>query len=87
MMIAARTHEEIVMQKRGPRATLADKHGYKGVEYGTQQVSPNEWKWTIYPKVGSGIPAKRGKVSGTREEAKAACKAAIEQAFHKRALR
>ena len=64
-------------------------YGYKGVEYGVQPAGPNEWKWTIYPKIGSGsgIPAKHGKVSGTREEANAACKSAIERAFQKRALR
>ena len=75
------------MPRREERGTLADRQGYKGVEYGVQQVGPDEWKWTIYPKVGSDIAAKRGKVRGTLEEAAAACKAAIEQAFRKRALR
>ena len=75
------------MQKRGQPERLADKHGYKGVEYSLQQVGPREWRWTIRPKIGSGISAKRGKMSGTREEAAAACKAAIEQAFQKRARR
>jgi hypothetical protein len=70
------------------RKMLAEKHGHKGVEYGIREVgNPTEWKWTIYPKIGSGIAAKHGRVTGTREEAAAACKAAIEQAFHKRALR
>jgi hypothetical protein len=67
--------------------TPAEKYGYKGVEYGVQPAGPNEWKWTIYPKIGSGIPGKLGKASGTREEAVVACKAAIELAFQKRALR
>ena len=67
---------------------IVEKHGCnKGVEYSVQQFSPNEWKWTIYPKIGSGIPAKHGKLNGTAEEADAACRAAIEQAFQKRALR
>jgi hypothetical protein len=75
------------MPRREERGTtLADRHTYKGVEYGVQRVGPAEWKWAIHPKVGSGISAKRGKVSGTREEADAACKVAIEQAFRKRAL-
>ena len=68
-----------------PKA-LAERHGYKGVEYGVQQAGPNAWKWATYPKIGSGITAKRGKAS-TQNEAVAACKAAIEQAFQKRALR
>jgi hypothetical protein len=67
--------------------TLAEKHGYKGVEFGVQPAGPNEWKWATYPKIGSGLTAKRGRVSGTQEEAVTACKAAIEQAFEKRALR
>ena len=74
------------MPRREERGALADRHVYKGVAYGLQQVSLAEWRWTIHPRRGSGISAKRGKVSGTREEADAACKAAIEQAFRKRAL-
>jgi hypothetical protein len=80
-------HEEITMPRREERGTLADRHTYKGVEYALQRAGPAEWKWAIHPKVGSGISAKRGKVIGSREEADAACKAAIEQAFRKRALR
>jgi hypothetical protein len=64
---------------------LAERHGYKGVEYGVQQAGP-VWKWATYPKIGSGVAAKRGKAS-TQNEAVAACKVAIEQAFQKRALR
>ena len=66
--------------------TLAERHGYKGVEYVLQPDGPNKWKWATYPKIGSGVTAKRGKAS-TEDEAVAACKAAIEQAFRKRALR
>ena len=66
--------------------TLPERHGYKGVEYGVQPDGLNKWKWATYPKIGSGITAKRGKAS-TQDEAVAACKAAIEQAFQKRALR
>ena len=65
---------------------LAERHGYKGVEYRVQQAGPDVWKWATYPKIGSGITAKRGKAS-TADEAVAACKSAIEQAFQKRALR
>ena len=65
---------------------LAERRGYKGVEYGVQQAGPDVWKWATYPKIGSGVAAKRGKTS-TQNEAVAACKAAIEQAFQKRALR
>ena len=65
---------------------LAPRHGYKGVEYGVQPDGPSKWKWATYPKIGSGITAKRGKAS-TQNEAVAACKAAIEHAFQKRALR
>jgi hypothetical protein len=65
---------------------LAERHCYKGVECGVQPDGPNKWKWGTYPKIGSGITAKRGKAS-TQNEAVAACKAAIEQAFQKRTLR
>jgi hypothetical protein len=65
--------------------TPAERHGYKGVEYGVQPDGANKWKWATYPKIGSGVTAKRGKAS-TQNEAVAACKAAIEQAFQKRAL-
>ena len=65
---------------------LAERHGYKGVEYGVQPDGPNRWKWAIYPKIGSGIRVKRGKAS-TENEAVAASKATIEQALQRRALR
>jgi hypothetical protein len=67
--------------------SLSEKHGYKGVEYSVQPDGPGKWKWSIYRKIGSGMTVQRGKVSGSQEEAVAACTAAIEQAFHKRALR
>ena len=68
-----------------PKA-LAEKYGYKGVEYGVQPDGPGKWKWATYPKIGSGIAHKRGRVSGTREDAVTECKAAIEKAFRKKAL-
>jgi hypothetical protein len=58
----------------------------QGRGIGVQPNGPNKWKWATYPKIGSGITAKRGKASA-ESEAVAACKAAIEQAFQKRALR
>jgi hypothetical protein len=66
---------------------FADMYGYKGLEYGVQPDGPGKWKWATYPKIGSGIAQQRGRVSGTREEAVEECKAAIERAFQKRALR
>jgi hypothetical protein len=80
----------MVERPRGDRAmpkTLAEKRGYKGVEYGVQPDGPGKWKWATYPQIRAGIPQKRGNVSGTREDAIAECKAAIEKAFQKRALR
>jgi len=44
--------------------SLAERHGYKGVEYSVQSDGPNSWKWATYQKIGSGIPAKRGKALG-----------------------
>jgi hypothetical protein len=85
-----RTRQKMVERPRGIRAmpkTLAEKHGYKGVEYGVQPDGPGKWKWAIYPQIRGGIAQKRGRVSGTREDAVAECKAAIEKAFQKRALR
>jgi hypothetical protein len=51
-----------------------------------QPDGPGKWKWATYHKIGSGMTAKRGKTSA-QNEAVPACKAAIEQAFQKRALR
>jgi hypothetical protein len=43
--------------------TLAEKHGYKGVEYGVQPDGPGKWKWVIYPQIRGGIAQKRGHVT------------------------
>jgi len=75
------------MRRRGQRDPKAERYGYKGIEFSVQPSGPNEWKWATYPTKVSGIPAKRGKLSGTREEADAACKAAIEQAFPEESAR
>ncbi len=57
--------------------SLADVHGYRGVEYCVYAGNPGDWEWKYYPKVGEGI-ATGGRVSGTRENAIAACKVAID---------
>jgi hypothetical protein len=57
--------------------SLADIHGYRGVEYGVFERSPGDWQWTYYPKVGTGMKT-QGSAKGDREAAVAACKAAID---------
>ena len=56
---------------------LADIHGHRGVEYSVHEVSPGEWQWTYYPKVGTGVKT-HGTVKGDHAAAVAACKAAID---------
>jgi hypothetical protein len=57
---------------------LADKYGYRGIEYGVHEEENGTWRWNYYPKVEHG-PKGSGTIKGTREEAIAACKAAIDQ--------
>jgi hypothetical protein len=56
---------------------LADKYGYRGIEYGVHEEGNGIWKWNYYPKVERG-PKGSGTFKGTKEEAVAACKAAID---------
>jgi hypothetical protein len=52
---------------------------YRGIEFGVHRgKQQNEWHWTYYPKMGTGV-ATRGKVKGTQEATVAACKAAIDE--------
>ena len=42
----------MVERPRGDRAmpkTLAERRGYKGMEYGVQPDGPGKWKWATYP--------------------------------------
>jgi hypothetical protein len=56
---------------------LANIFGRRGVEYGVVEHASGEWEWTLYPKVGEGQKTK-GLAKGTREDAVAACEAAID---------
>lgn len=57
---------------------LADIYGYRGIEYGVHEGENGVWRWNYYPKVERGSKGS-GTIKGTREEAIAACKAAIDQ--------
>ena len=57
---------------------LADKHGYRGIEFGVHRAGQNDWRWAYYPTAGT-VVAERGKVKGTRQTAVEACKAAIDK--------
>jgi len=52
-------------------------NGYKGVEYAVTNRGDGDWSWAFYPKKESG-PSQKGAVKGTREQAEAVCKAAID---------
>jgi hypothetical protein len=56
---------------------LAAVHGYRNVEHAVYERSPGDWEWTYYPKVGEGVKT-QGFVKGNRDDAVAACKAAID---------
>jgi hypothetical protein len=56
---------------------VGDTLPYRRTEFGVDPEGPGEWLWHYHPKVGLGV-AQRGRVKGTREEAIAACKAAID---------
>jgi hypothetical protein len=57
---------------------LADKNGYRGIEYGVNEKENGIWQWNYYPKLERG-PKESGTIKGTREEAVSACKAAIDK--------
>ena len=57
--------------------SMAEVHGYRGIEYGVRDAGKGVWQWAYYPKIGESI-LQRGQVEGTRETAVAACKAAID---------
>jgi hypothetical protein len=57
---------------------VADKYGYRGIEYDVDEEASEIWQWNYYSKVDHG-PKGTGTIKGTREEAIAACKAAIDQ--------
>jgi hypothetical protein len=63
---------------------LDELHGYRGIAFavqafGVQPIGPHKWKWVIYPKIESGMSTQNGVVTGTRADAEAACKKAIDQ--------
>jgi hypothetical protein len=58
---------------------LADKHAYRGIEFGVDEVGQGEWEWAYFPKAGTGV-ADRGRdgdgrlQGGDRQMARAARK-------------
>ena len=50
---------------------------HRNIDYGIREISPTEWEWTIYPKKEDGAIVRRN-VTGTREQAEAACKREID---------
>jgi hypothetical protein len=57
---------------------VANKRGYRGIQFGVHRAGENDWRWAYYPTAGT-VVAERGKVKGTREMAVKACKAAIDK--------
>jgi len=51
---------------------------HRGVEYAIRKIADNQWEWTIYGSKSSGAGKVRGTVTGTREDAEAACKREID---------
>jgi hypothetical protein len=59
-------------------ARIGDTLPYRDIEFGIDSEGPGEWLWHYHPKIGQGI-AQRGRIKGTREQAIAECKAAIDR--------
>jgi hypothetical protein len=57
---------------------IANTPPYRGIEFGVDPVAPGEWLWHCHPKIRQGV-AQRGRIKGTREEAIAECKAAVDR--------
>lgn len=60
---------------------LSEKHGYRNIEYAIIELGKETWGWTFYPKLQFGTMQqgpRRGEISGTRDDAVQACKAAID---------
>jgi hypothetical protein len=57
---------------------IGDNSPHRGAVFDVYEISRGSWQWAYYPKVGTGF-AVRGQLKGTREDAVAACKAAIDK--------
>ena len=57
---------------------IGDTQPHRGIEFGIHDEGNGIWFWAYYPKIGEGV-AMRGQVTGNRETAIAACKAAIDE--------
>jgi len=57
---------------------IGDTQPYRGIEFGVFETQPGEWNWSYYPKMENGNK-KTGQTKGARENAIAACKAAIDE--------
>jgi hypothetical protein len=55
----------------------SEKNGYRDVEYMITALGSNKWKWAFYPKKEEGS-VHRGEVTGTEDQAVAACRGAID---------
>jgi hypothetical protein len=63
---------------------LTDRYGHRGIQFDVRSIGDGELEWAFYPKHQSGIPAQRGRVNGTRAQAEAACRAAMDAALDER---
>ena len=57
---------------------IGDTQPHRGIEFGIYDEGNGIWFWAYYPKIGEGV-AMRGQVTGNRETAITACKAAIDE--------
>jgi hypothetical protein len=52
---------------------------HRGIEYALYLDDDKTWHWSTHAKIESGLGVERGTVRGSREDAKAACRAAIDK--------
>ena len=54
---------------------------YQGIEYSVSNIGGDRWRWTLHPKLESGVAGRieSGEVSGTQDDAIEAAKAAIDK--------
>jgi hypothetical protein len=60
---------------------------HRGTIYEVEEVAPFRWRWTIYPKKSSHLGKVSREVTGTRQEAIANCKLAIDRKLERQAER
>jgi hypothetical protein len=56
---------------------MAERKGYRGIEYSIRQIDDARWGWAVYPKKEEGARF-CGCIGGTRDTAVEACKTNID---------